>query len=122
MTKRHDSPQNVLVDVKTYKDSHYHSNEHTETAGRQNEAYMPTTEEVESCWESKGDIGNPYETEADWLKSRRLKKLAFKKWLRKMKAAAWDEGREAGEDYGMSISDGNHDDELLRNPYESEES
>jgi hypothetical protein len=115
MTKRYISPQSGPVGIKTDKDSHTPRTGHTKPAGRQNEAHTPTTEEVETCWESKGDIGNPYETEADWLKSRRLKKLAFKKWLSKVKAKAWEEGSDAG--YAFAIR---HPDQIPVNPYESE--
>jgi hypothetical protein len=114
MTKRYISPQSGPVDVKTDKDSHTPRTGHTEAAGRQNEAHTPTTEEVESCWQSKGEIGNPYETETDWLESRRLKKLAFNRWLRKVKAKAWDEGYVSGFEEDKRFG-------ATPNPYESEE-
>lgn len=121
MTKRYISPQGGPVDFKTDKDSHYHSQEHTKPAGVQNEAYTPTTEEVRSQYQERGNLGwllnvAPYNFDKQAMRDE------FDRWLRTVKADAWEEGVAAVEAYGMSIANYEQDEELLVNPYEREES
>jgi hypothetical protein len=117
MTKRYISPQSGPVDIKTDKDSHHPSQEHTKPAGWQNEAHTPTTEEVCECWTTRNDIGNPYEPDADFEERHHEESVKFNRWLRKIKSAAWAEGAEFGwyrgwDDISLEPED---------NPYESEE-
>jgi hypothetical protein len=112
MTEHHDSPQSGPVDIKTDKDSHYHSQEHTKPAGVQNEAYTPTTEEVRSQYQERGNLGwlpnvDPYNFDKQAMRDE------FDRWLRKVKAKAWDEGWVDG-----ACTPGQHPREF--NPYESE--
>jgi hypothetical protein len=119
MTKRYISPQNDPVDIKTDKDSHYHSQEHTKPAGVQNEAYTPTTEEVSLHYAAHRLVtleGNDNDLPTSYV-VRRLDQVygpEFDRWLRIVKAQAWDEGWVGG-----ACTHGQHPRES--NPYESEE-
>ncbi|ROT86957.1 hypothetical protein [Bifidobacterium mongoliense] len=101
---------------------------HTEAAGRQNEAYTPTTEEVRECWTTRNDIGNPYETDADVEERHHEESVKFDRWLRTVKAEAWHEGQERG--WTDAMESVQPDDTAVSralagvspNPYESEES
>lgn len=137
MTKRYISPQGGPVDIKTDKDSHHHSQEHTKAAGVQNEAYTPTTEEVSLHYAAHRLVtleGNDNDLPTSYV-VRRLDQVygpEFDRWLRKVKAKAWREGHRVawessgdgwnGEVNGIS----SNYDELVRrgmfedNPYESE--
>ena len=129
MTKRYISPQSGPVNIKTDKDSHYHSQEHTKPARRQNEASLSDLEDLKTKYVDMYVQTNYVDTYVhrqvpNYLPIMRLVAEAERKFdqcLRKVKAAAWEKGRKAYEAYGMSISGGNPGDELLRNPYESEE-
>lgn len=102
--------------LKTDKDSHTPRTWHAYAAGRQNEAYTPTTEELCECWTTRDDIGNPFETDADVEERHHEESVKFDRWLRKVKAEAWEEGSDAG--YSFAIR---HPDQIPVNPYESEE-
>ena len=139
MTKRYISPQSGPVNIKTDKDSHYHSQEHTEAAEVQNEAYTPTTEEVRSNYDpSIADrfekfFSNPEHRKEDYVELSKAIDAEFDRWLRKVETKAWREGHRVaweasgdgwnGEVNGVS----SNYDELVRrgmfedNPYESEE-
>ena len=121
MTKRYISHQNGPVDVKTDKDSHTPRTGHTEAAGRQNKAYMPTTEEVRSHYANHRLVtlegeGNNLPTS---YVARRLDQFygpEFDRWLHKITSAAWEAGSDAG--YAFALR---HPDQIPVNPYESEE-
>ena len=110
MSKRYISPQNGPVDVKTDKDSHSRSQEQETPKEIVVGAYTPTESEVKEAYQ-RGEFVNKAMSEQRW-----------QRWLHKVKAYAWEEGVEAVEAYGMSIANYEQDEELLVNPYESEES
>jgi superfamily II DNA/RNA helicase len=131
MSKRHNSPQNGLVDVKTDKDSHTPRTGHTEAAGRQNEAYTPTTEEVRSHYAAHRLVtleGDDNDLPTSYV-VRRLDQVygpEFDRWLRKVKAEAWYEGHQRG--WMDAMESVQADTAVSRalagfspNPYESEE-
>lgn len=72
-------------------------------------AYMPSDSEVKEAYQ-RGEFVNKAMSEQRW-----------QRWLHKVKADAWEEGVAAVEAYGMSIANYEQDEELLVNPYESEE-
>ena len=43
--------------------------------------YTPTTDEVCECWTTRGDIGNPYETDADVEERHHEESVKFNHWL-----------------------------------------
>jgi hypothetical protein len=104
MTKRYISPQSGPVDIKTDKDSHTPRTGHTEAAGRQNEAYTPTTEEVRDNYDpecaprfadyfSRSQTFSRLEQPEDLWDAIRDE---FDRWLRTVKAEAWAEGQQRG--------------------------
>jgi hypothetical protein len=120
MTKRYISPQSGPVDIKTNKDSHHHSQEHTGPARGQNEAYTPTTEEVRSNYDpSIADrfqkfFSNHEHRKEDYAEFSKAIDAEFDRWLRKVKAKAWDEGYVSGFEEDKRFG-------ATPNPYESEE-
>jgi hypothetical protein len=54
MTERLERPQSGPVDIKTDKDSHYRSQEHTEAAGRQNEVSPSDLEDLKTNYAVAG--------------------------------------------------------------------
>lgn len=122
MTEHHDSPQGGPVDIKTDKDSHYPSQEHTEAAGRQNEVYTPTTEEVSLHYAAHRLVtleGNDNDLPTSYV-VRRLEQVygpEFDRMIESVRHKAWAEGAEFGwyrgwDDISLEPED---------NPYESEE-
>ena len=45
------------------------------------QGYTPTTDEVCECWTTRGDIGNPYETDADVDERHHEESVKFNRWL-----------------------------------------
>ena len=121
MTKRYISPQSGPVDIKTDKDSHYHSQDAQTPKEIVVGAYMPTESEVKEAYQ-RGEFINKAMSEQRW-----------QRWLCKVKAGAWREGHRAaweasGDGWNGEVNGiGSDYDELVRggmfedNPYESEE-
>lgn len=132
MTKRHNSPQNSPVKVKTDKDSHTPRTWHTEAAGRQNGASLVNVEDLKTKY-----VNTYVQSQVpNYLPIMHLVAEAeqqFDRWLRKVKADAWREGHRAaweasGDGWNGEVNGISSDyDELVRggmfedNPYESEE-
>lgn len=132
MSKRHNSPQNGPVDIKTDKDSHTPRTGHTGASGRQNEAYTPTTEEVRLHYADhrlvtlEGD-DNDLPTSYVVCRLDQVYGPEFDRWLRTVKAEAWGEGQQRG--WMDAMESVQADTAVSRalagvspNPYESEES
>lgn len=102
MTKRYISPQSGPVDIKTNKDSHYHSQDAQTPKEIVVGAYMPTESEVKEAYQ-RGEFVNKAMSEQRW-----------QRWLRKVKAKAWDEGYVSGFEEDKRFG-------ATPNPYESEE-
>lgn len=113
MTKRYISPQSGPVDIKTDKDSHYHSQEHTKPSRGQNEASLSELEDLKTNYV---DMYVHRQT-PNYLPIMRLVAEAERKFdqrLRKVKAKAWDEGYVSGFEESKRFG-------ATPNPYESEE-
>ena len=80
--------------------------------------YTPTTDEVCECWTTRGDIGNPYETDADVEERHHEESVKFDCWLAahdtQIRADAWEEGRIAEHDEAYGWGD-------AINPYRKEQ-
>ncbi|MEE8725527.1 MAG: hypothetical protein SOH95_06655 [Bifidobacterium crudilactis] len=132
MTKRYISPQSGPVDIKTDKDSHYRSQEHTEAAEVQNEAPLSDLEDLKTNYVDMY-VHRQLPHYAPIMRLVAEAERQFEHSLRKVKAKAWREGHRVaweasgdgwnGEVNGIS----SNYDELVRrgmfedNPYESEE-
>ncbi|MFT8988507.1 MAG: hypothetical protein ABF966_09790 [Bifidobacterium psychraerophilum] len=110
MTKRYISPQSGPVDTKTNKDSHYRSQEQETPKEVVVGAYLPADSEVKEAYQ-RGEFVNKAMSEQRW-----------QRWLRTVKADAWDEGyiaavQNAFPPYGQT---GEPIQMNNQNPYESE--
>ena len=110
MTERYISPHSGPVDFKTNKDSHYHSQDAQTPKELVLGTFTPAESEMKNAYQRGED--------ATWGMSE----LRWQRFINQVKASAWEEGVAAVEAYGMSIANYEQDEELLVNPYESEES
>jgi hypothetical protein len=113
MTERYISPQSGPVDVKTNKVSHYHSQEHTEPAGRQNEAPLCDLEDLKTNFVDMY-VHRQLPNYAPIMRLVAEAERKFDQRLRKVKASAWDEGYVSGFEEDKRFG-------ATSNPYESEE-
>ena len=132
MTKRYISPQSGPVDIKTDKDSHYRSQEHTEAAGRQNEVSPSDLEDLKTNYVDMY-VHRQLPNYAPIMRLVAEAERKFDQCLRKVKASAWREGHraaweESGDGWNGEVDGigGGYDDLVRRgmfedNPYESEE-
>jgi hypothetical protein len=104
MTKRYISPQSGPVDIKTNKDSHYHSQD----------AQTPKEQVLGTFTPAESEMKNAYQRGANATWS--MSELRWQRFINQVKSAAWEEGSDAG--YAFAIR---HPDQILVNPYESEE-
>lgn len=111
MTKRYISPQSGPVDIKADKDSHYHSQEQETHKEIVVGAYMPTDSEVKEAYQ-RGEFINKAMSEQRW-----------QRWLRTVKAEAWEEGYIAAVQNAFPPYDPTGEPMQMnnQNPYESEE-
>ncbi len=99
---RVNSTQSGPVDVKTDKDSHTRSQEQETPKEIVVGAYTPTDSEVKEAYQ-RGEFVNKAMSEQRW-----------QRWLRTVKAKAWDEGYVSGFEEDKRFG-------ATPNPYESEE-
>ncbi|GAA6121916.1 hypothetical protein BPY_00240 [Bifidobacterium psychraerophilum] len=100
MTKRYISPQSGPVDIKTDKDSHYHSQNAQTPKELVIGTFTPTESEVRTAYRRGEDV--------NWAMSE----LRWQRFINHVKAKAWGAG------YAFAIR---HPDQAPFNPYESEE-
>ncbi|MCI1635188.1 hypothetical protein [Bifidobacterium sp.] len=103
MTERYISPQSGPVDIKTDKDSHYRSQDAQTTKEMVLGTFTPTESEVKTAYQRGEDV------------SWGMSELRWQRFINQVKAAAWEEGSDAG--YAFAIR---HPDQIPVNPYESE--